>query len=56
MESFIKKRKKCAKLLKEMKNEYLSKLNIKNVTDNIKFWATVEPFFSGISKTVNYII
>lgn len=56
MESFIKKSKKCVKILKEMKNEYLSELNIKNVTDNIKFWATVEPFFSGISKTVNYTI
>ena len=53
---FKKQRNKCVKILRNVKKEYLSNLNVKDVTDSRKFWSTVKPFFSDTSKTVNNII
>ena len=47
---------KCVKILRNVKKEYFSNLNVKDVTDSRKFWSTVKPFFSDTSKTVNDII
>ena len=53
---FEKQRNKCIKILRNVKKEYLSNLNVKDVTDTRKFWSRVKPFFSDTSKTVNNII
>ena len=53
---FKKQRKKCVKILRNVKKKYLSNLNVKDVTDSRKIWSTVNPFFSDTSKTVNNII
>ena len=34
----------CVNLLRNTKNNYFQKLNIKDLTDNKKFWKTVKPF------------
>ena len=56
MINFEKQRNKCVKILRNIKKEHLSNLNIKDVTDSRKFWSIVKPFFSDTSKTVNNII
>ena len=53
---FKKQRNKCVKILRNVKKEYLSNLNVKDVTDSREFWSTVKPFFSDTNKTVNNII
>ena len=37
----------CNRLYKRERKSFYSQLNLKNVTDNKKFWATVNPFFSN---------
>ena len=49
-------RNKYVKILRNVKKEYLSNLNVKDGTDSRKFWSTVKTFFSDTSKTVNNII
>ena len=51
-----KQRNKCVKTVKNVKKEYLSNLNVKDVTDSRKFWSTFTPLFSDTNKTVNNII
>ena len=36
----------CRKLYKRERKKYYSTLDIKNITDNKKFWKTMKPFFS----------
>ena len=36
----------CSKLYKKERKKYYSNLDIKNITDNKKFWQTVKPFFT----------
>ena len=40
--AFTRQRNFCASLLKKEKKQYFAKLNEKNITDNSKFWRTVE--------------
>ena len=44
--NYKKQRNFCTNLLRTTKKEYFSKLNIKEISDNKKFWKIVKPFFS----------
>ena len=46
-EAFKKQRNYTNRLLKREKKKYFSNLNLKNITDNKKFWNTVKPLFSN---------
>ena len=48
---FQKQRNKCASLLRKVKKEYFSSLNISKVEDNKSFWKIVKPFLSN--KTIS---
>ena len=43
-------------LLKQSKKRHLNSLNVNVVTENKKFWKTIEPFFTEKNKTTNNII
>ena len=43
---YTKQRNFCTNLLKKTKRRFFSKLKIKNVCDNKKFWKTIKPYFS----------
>ena len=45
--NYQKKRNFCVNLLRKTKNEYFQKLNLKDLSDNKKFWKTIKPFFSN---------
>ena len=51
-EVYNKQRNYCVKLITEGKIKYFGNLNVKNITDNKKFWKTVGPNFSS-KKQVN---
>ena len=36
----------CVDLLRKTKRSYFEKINIKDISDNKKFWNTIKPFFS----------
>ena len=46
----------CSGLLKHAKNRHFNSLNVKDVTENKKFWKTIKPFFTEKNKTSNNII
>ena len=46
----------CSGLLKQAKNRHFNGLNVKDVTENKKFWKTIKPFFTEKNKTSNNII
>ena len=48
--AYNKQRNFCLILVKKVKREYYSKLDIRNVIDNRKFWNTVKPFLSAKNK------
>ena len=53
---FHKQRNFCVSLLRKSKNDYFSKLNDKQITDNKRFQKTVKPFLSNkvqSSETIN---
>ena len=50
--AFKKQRNYTNRLLKKEKKRYLSNLDMKNITDNKKFWQTMKPFF-GNTGSVN---
>ena len=43
--NYKKQRNFCANLLRKTKTEYFRKLNVKDLSDNRKFWKTMKPFF-----------
>ena len=43
-------------LIRKKKSRYFSNLNIKNVTENKKFWKTIKPCFSNKSKNSERIV
>ena len=49
-EAFNKQRNYCVKLIRESKIKYFGNLNVKNFTDNKKFWKTVVSNFSSKKK------
>ena len=52
---YTQQRNKCVSLLRKTKINYYGNLNVKDVTDNKKFWKTVKPFLSDKSKTSDKI-
>ena len=46
----------CSNILKSTKKTFLGKLNINQITDNIKMWKTIKSFFTDKCKTINNII
>ena len=52
---YTQQRNKCVSLLRKTKINYYGNLNVKNITDNKKFWKTVKPFLSDKSKTSDKI-
>ena len=44
--AYNEQRNRCVKLVRNAKKAHYSNLNIKDVTDNKKFWKTVKPLFS----------
>ena len=53
--AFKKQRNYTNKLLKKEKKRYLSNLDMKNVTDNKKFWQTMKPFFGNTGSVTRKI-
>ena len=45
--AYKKQRNYTNRLLKKEKKRYLSNLDMKNITDNKKFWQTMKPFFGN---------
>ena len=45
--NYKKQRNFCVNLLRKTKAEYFQKLNLKDLSDNRKFWKTINPFFSN---------
>ena len=46
-----KKRNICVSLVKNAKRSYCENLDLKDINDNKKFWATVKPLFSNKIKS-----
>ena len=46
-DSFKKQRNFCIKLLRQTKEKYFNDINVKNISDNKKFWKTIKLFFSN---------
>ena len=49
--AFKKQRNWCVKLLRKTKCKYYQNLDLKNLSDNRKFWKTVKPILSGKVQT-----
>ena len=47
--AFKKQRNYCNRLYKRERRKYYEKLNLKNITDDKKFWKTIKPFLSNKS-------
>ena len=50
-QAFVKQRDYCVSLLRKSKRNYYSNLNVKDITDNKKFWKTIKPLFSDKTKS-----
>ena len=46
----------CVKLLCQTKEKYFSDINVKNISDNKKFWKTIKPFFYNKGLNTNSIV
>ena len=55
-QNYKRQRNICSNILKSTKKTFFETLNINEITDNIKFWKTVKPFFTDKCKTSNNII
>ena len=45
-ENYKKQRGFCVDLLRKIKTEYFKNLNVKDLSDNRKFWKTIKPYFN----------
>ena len=45
-QAFVIKRNYCVSLLRKLKRNYYSNLNVKDITDNKKFWKIAKPLLS----------
>ena len=46
----------CVSLVRKAKKEYFDNLDLRNVTDNKKFWKTVKPLFTDKGMNHDKII
>ena len=56
LKAFKKQRNKCVTILRQAKKDYYKDLDIKNLTDNRKFWRSVKPLFNDKVKTSSTIV
>ena len=49
--AYKKQRNKCVKILRQAKLDYYGNLDVKDISDNRKFWKTVKPLFSDKFQT-----
>ena len=54
--NYKKQRNFCVNLLRKTKTEYFQKLNVKDLSDNKKFWKTIKPFFSNKGLNSNKLM
>ena len=54
--NYKKQRNLCVNLLRKTKTEYFQKLNVKDLSDNRKFWKTIKPFFSNKGLNSNKLM
>ena len=52
---YTKQRNYCAALLRKSKREYYSNLDVKNITDNKRFWKIIKPFLSDKVTSIQKI-
>ena len=55
-QNYKRQRNICSNILKSTKKTFFETLNINEITDERKFWKTVQPFFTDKCKTTNNII
>ena len=55
-QNYKRQRNICSNILKSTKKTFFETLNMKEITDNKKFWKTVKLFFTDKCKTSNNII
>ena len=58
LEAYKRQRNKCVKMLRKAKFNYYKNLDLKNLTDNRKFWKTVKPVFTDkvqVSQSITLI-
>ena len=55
-EKYKRQRNYCVNLLRRSKKNYFKNLNVKNLTDNRKFWKTIKPFFSKKGANSNKLM
>ena len=53
---YKRRRNLCSNLLKQSKKRHFNNLNVKDVTENKRFWKNIKPFFTEKTKTTNNII
>ena len=53
--AYNKQRNVCVSILRKAEKSYFENLDIKNLSDNRKFWGTVKPLFSKKVKSNYYI-
>ena len=54
--NYEKQRNTCTNILKKTKTNYFNNIDIKNITDNERFWTAAKPFITDKSETYNKII
>ena len=55
-DNYKKQRNFCVILLRNTKKDYFEKLNIKDLTENKKFWKIIKPFFGNKGLNSNKLI
>ena len=54
--NYKKQRNFCVTLLRRTKKEYFQNLNVKDLSDNKKFWKTIKPYFSNKGLNSNKML
>ena len=54
--NYKKQRNFCVNLLRKTKTDYFQNLNIRDLSDNRKFWKTVKPYFSNKGLNSNKLL
>ena len=55
-DNYKKQRNFCVDLLRKTKRSYFEQINIKNISDNKKFWNTIKTFFSNKGLNSNKLM
>ena len=58
LKNYKKHKNYCSRLYKKERRKYYDKFDLKNITDNKKFWKTIKPFLSNknpLSSKINLV-